>query len=76
MLSNEKHRRGAGWVSEAEGLDDMVRGVRPQVCFFGHHHTRLDATIDGVRCIGLNKVRCQATWLSSTSVQGKKALQS
>ena len=29
----ERHRRGAGWVSEAEGLDDLVRGMRPRVCF-------------------------------------------
>jgi len=36
---------------------DLVRGVRPRVCFFGHHHTRLDSQIDGVPCIGLNKVR-------------------
>jgi hypothetical protein len=28
-----------------------------RVCFFGHHHTRLDSQIDGVPCIGLNKVR-------------------
>jgi hypothetical protein len=26
------------------------------VCFFGHHHHRIDAEIDGIRCIGLNKV--------------------
>ncbi len=51
----ERHRRGAGWVSEAEGLDDLVRGIHPRLCFFGHHHTRLDADIAGVRCIGLNK---------------------
>jgi hypothetical protein len=30
--------------------------VRPRVCFFGHHHTRVDAEISGIRCIGLNKV--------------------
>ncbi|PID37789.1 MAG: hypothetical protein CSB49_08570 [Proteobacteria bacterium] len=51
----ERHRRGAGWASESEGLDELVRGVRPQVCLFGHHHTRLDAEIDGVPCLGINK---------------------
>ena len=30
--------------------------LRPRVCFFGHHHTRVDAEVSGVRCIGLNKV--------------------
>jgi len=24
---------------------------------FGHHHTRLDSEVAGVRCIGLNKVQ-------------------
>jgi hypothetical protein len=38
-----RHREGLDWVSEAVGLDDLVRGTRPRVCFFGHHHTRLDA---------------------------------
>ena len=31
--------------------------MRPRVCFFGHHHTRLDSEIAGVQCVGLNKVR-------------------
>ena len=31
--------------------------VGPRVCFFGHHHTRIDARIDGIPCVGLNKVR-------------------
>ncbi len=51
----ERHRRGAGWASESEGLDDLVLGVRPQVCLFGHHHTRLDAELNGVPCLGINK---------------------
>jgi predicted phosphohydrolase len=53
----ERHRRGLNWPSEAAGLDDLVRGLRPRVCFFGHHHTRVDAQIDGVPCVGLNIVR-------------------
>jgi Icc-related predicted phosphoesterase len=52
----ERHRQGAGYVSEARGLDELVRRARPRVCFFGHHHTRIDAEIANVRCIGLNKV--------------------
>lgn len=51
----ERHRRGAGWSSESEGLDDLIYGVRPQACLFGHHHTRLDAEIAGVPCLGINK---------------------
>lgn len=50
------HRRGEGYVSEAAGLDALIGRVRPRVCFFGHHHTRLDAEIGDVRCIGLNRV--------------------
>jgi hypothetical protein len=54
-------RRSDGTVrrrfkSDAEGLAEAVARSRPRVCFFGHHHTRLDAEIAGVRCIGLNKV--------------------
>lgn len=44
------------YKSEAEGLAQALARTRPRVCFFGHHHTRLDAEISGVRCIGLNKV--------------------
>jgi hypothetical protein len=51
-----RHWRGFNWPSEAAGLDDLVRGIRPRICFFGHHHTRLDSQIDGVSCFGLNKV--------------------
>ena len=42
--------------SEACGLAQAVANARPRICFFGHHHTRLDAEIAGVRCVGLNKV--------------------
>ena len=52
----ERHRRGAGYISEAAGLDDLLRSTRPRVCFFGHHHTRFDTNVDGIPCIGLNKV--------------------
>ena len=52
----ERHRRGEGFVSEAAGLDDLLVRTRPRLCFFGHHHTRVDGEVAGVRCIGLNKV--------------------
>ncbi len=52
----ERHRRSKGYISEAAGLDVLLARVQPRVCFFGHHHTRIDAEIAGVRCIGLNKV--------------------
>lgn len=44
------------YKSKAEGLARVVAETQPKLCFFGHHHTRLDAEIEGVRCIGLNKV--------------------
>ncbi|MCC6811920.1 MAG: metallophosphoesterase [Deltaproteobacteria bacterium] len=53
----ERHRQGLGYISQAAGLDDLLAGTRPRVCFFGHHHTRLDAESAGVPCIGLNKVK-------------------
>jgi Icc-related predicted phosphoesterase len=49
--------RRSDWVSEAAGLGELVARVRPRVCFFGHHHRRVDADVSGVRCIGLNLVR-------------------
>lgn len=52
----ERHRHGAGWVSEAAGLDELVARVRPRVCFFGHHHARIDGEVADVPCVGLNKV--------------------
>lgn len=51
----DRHRRGEGFVSEAAGLDELLVKTQPRVCFFGHHHTRLDASVAGVPCLGLNK---------------------
>jgi Icc-related predicted phosphoesterase len=51
----ERHRRGAGYVSEAAGLDELLAQTQPRICFFGHHHTRLEAVVAGVPCRGLNK---------------------
>jgi len=56
-----RHKDGSvrrRFSSGAEGLTRVVAATRPTVCFFGHYHTRLDAEVDGVPCIGLNKVRC------------------
>lgn len=46
------------YVSHAAGLDWALARSRPRVCFFGHHHARVDAVVSGVQCIGLNKVAC------------------
>ncbi len=53
----EKRINGIGLVSESVGLDQLVARVRPRVCFFGHHHTRIDGEVAGIPCLGLNKVR-------------------
>lgn len=50
----ERHRREAV-VSVAAGLGDLLEKTQPRVCFFGHYHTRVDAEVAGVRCVGLNK---------------------
>jgi predicted phosphodiesterase len=67
----ERHRRGAGYVSEAAGLDVLLARVRPRVCFFGHHHTRVDAEISGVRCIGLNRVAMPGNLVAIHIERGK-----
>ena len=51
----ERHHRGAGYVSEAAGLDELLAQTQPRICFFGHHHTRLEAVVASVPCRGLNK---------------------
>lgn len=48
--------RGGELVSASAGLDALIARTRPRLCFFGHHHTRVQVEVDGVRCIGLNKV--------------------
>ena len=53
------HKRRFGerrYTSNAAGLAEAVARVRPRVCFFGHHHTRINWDVDGVRCLGLNIV--------------------
>jgi hypothetical protein len=54
----ERGSRGDTYVSRAAGLDSLLARVLPRVCFFGHHHARVDAEVSDVRCIGLNKVGC------------------
>jgi predicted phosphodiesterase len=53
-----ERKRGSAYVSEAAGLDVLLARLRPQVCFFGHHHTRVDAEVSGIHCMGLNKIGC------------------
>jgi predicted phosphodiesterase len=69
----ERHRRGAGYVSEAVGLDVLLTRVKPRVCFFGHHHTRVDAEVSGVRCIGLNKIAMPGNLVAIDMEPGKRA---
>jgi predicted phosphodiesterase len=68
----ERHRRGTGYVSEAAGLDVLLGRVRPRVCFFGHHHIRVDAEVSGVRCIGLNKVAMPGNLVAIEIERGKQ----
>ena len=42
--------------SIAVGLDELLAAMNPRICLFGHHHTRIDAEVAGIRCIGLNIV--------------------
>lgn len=44
------------YQGEAEGLAEAVVRTRPRLRLFGHHHTRVNAEIGGIRCIGLNEV--------------------
>jgi hypothetical protein len=68
----EQHRQGSDYFSEAAGLDVLLAKVRPRVCFFGHHHTRVDAEVSGVRCIGLNKVAMPGNLVAIDMEPGKR----
>jgi hypothetical protein len=50
--------RAADYISGAAGLDVLLKRLRPRLCLFGHHHTRVDSEVSGVHCIGLNKIGC------------------
>lgn len=65
-------RRDAGYASEAAGLDLVLRRVKPLVCFFGHHHARVDAQVAGVRCIGLNKIACPGNLIAIDIDSGRR----
>jgi len=67
----QRHRRSASHVSEAAGLDVLLARVRPRVCFFGHYHTRVDAKISGVHCIGLNKIAMPGNLVAIDIERGK-----
>jgi len=65
--------RRASYVSPAAGLDTLLERVRPRVCFFGHHHTRVDADVAGVRCIGLNKIGYAGNLVAIDTTETKRA---
>ncbi len=44
------------YVSDADGLAEVVTRTRPGICFVGHHHEQVRADVAGVPCIGLNLV--------------------
>jgi len=52
MASGDERR----YTSQAEGLNEALAAIRPKLCFFGHHHVRIDAEVEGVACVGLNAV--------------------
>lgn len=56
LVKRHPDGRQRRYTSQAVGLREAISGVRPRVCFFGHHHMRVDADVAGVRCIGLNIV--------------------
>jgi hypothetical protein len=49
----------------------LLARARPRVCFFGHYHTRVDAEISGVRCIGLNKIAMPGNLIAINIERGK-----
>lgn len=67
------HRRGQGYASETAGLDLLLERVKPLVCFFGHHHARVDAEVAGVRCIGLNKIGYPGNLIAVEIDSGRRA---
>jgi hypothetical protein len=59
--------------AEAAGLNVLLAQVRPRVCFFGYHHTRIDAEVSGVRCIGLNKIAMPGNLVAIDMESGTRA---
>ncbi len=61
------------YTSTAVGLTETVARVRPRVCFFGHHHNRVDWDVDGIKCVGLNVVRRPGNLVAiEVPVKGRK----
>ena len=56
FVQKRRDGRERRYVSQAAGLADVVARTHPRVCFFGHHHARVDAEVASVRCVGLNIV--------------------
>ncbi len=56
FVQRRRDGRERRYVSQAAGLAEVVTRTRPHVCFFGHHHVRVDAEVAGIRCMGLNIV--------------------
>ncbi len=46
----------SSYHTRGPGLRRLVAEVRPKVCFFGHHHVLLRASISGVTTTGLNLI--------------------
>jgi predicted phosphodiesterase len=63
---------GVPVISEAAGLDALLAQVQPRVCFFGHHHARVDSQVSGVRCIGLNKIAMPGNLVAIDMEPGKR----
>lgn len=59
------------YVSQAAGLGDAVARVRPAICFFGHHHQRVDVEVAGVQCIGLHAVGRPGNLVAFRLVEGR-----
>ncbi|MSP55068.1 MAG: hypothetical protein EXR69_05610 [Myxococcales bacterium] len=58
------------YVSQSAGLGEAVTRARPAICFFGHHHQRVDHDVAGVRCIGLNAVGRPGNLVAFRLVEG------
>jgi hypothetical protein len=64
---NGEERR---YVSEAEGLGEALSAIRPRVCFFGHHHARVNAVVAGIPCLGLNAVGYPGSLIAARGAEG------
>ena len=62
------------WRFATAGLDVLPAQVRSRVCFFGHHHTRVDAGVSGVRCTGLNKIAMPGNLVAMDMERGQAGL--